>query len=147
MSSTPATARRIAIVNRLPGDAGAAAVEFVTQLGMEPVVVEPASNGSDTSFIDRLEAVRGADYAIVLLPAGALDAAGGNPLGLLEIGFLFGVLARKRVTFLLPDKPALPPALAGLIASHQLDDGDLWRLLVAREMRKAGLDVDMNRVA
>jgi len=26
-----------------------------------------------------------------------------------------------------------------------MDDAGLWRLLLAREMRQAGLDVDMNR--
>ena len=41
-------------------------------------------------------------------------------------------------------KPELPAELA-LVPRHGMDDAGLWHLLVAREMRKAGLDVDMNK--
>ncbi|HYF16426.1 MAG TPA: hypothetical protein VEA40_01055 [Ramlibacter sp.] len=136
---------RVAIVNRLDDASGAVVADFITQLGMDPVAVAEPSGGADGSFIDRLEGVRGADYAVVLLPTGELDAATGSAAGLLEIGFLFGVMARRRVCFILPSKPTLPPELAGLVIHHVLDDGELWRLLLAREMRKGGLDVDMNK--
>jgi hypothetical protein len=31
------------------------------------------------------------------------------------------------------------------VVRHPMDDGGLWRLLLAREMKQAGLSVDMNR--
>jgi len=143
------TPGRIAIVNRLDGAAAAAAAAFVTQLGMEPAPLSDAPASGPLGAIDRLEGVRGAGYALVLVPAEDLAAgpSGVKPQTLVEIGFLFGVLGRRRVCFLVPGKPATAPALEGLVPVHSLDDAELWRLLVAREMRKAGLDVDMNRVA
>ena len=118
---------------------------------MEPLPVADALIGDDITFVERLDRVRGADYAIVLLPAAHLAAGPGDTGGraetLLEIGFLFGALDRRRVCYLVAGKGKVAPELDGVVLVHPLDSGDLWHLLLAREMRKAGLEVDMNRVA
>jgi predicted nucleotide-binding protein len=141
--------RLVAIVSSIGADAAASVAQFVEQLGLEPVLVSDPPLSDDSTFIDRLEGVRGADYAIVLVPASGLAAepgtSGPRTETLLEIGFLFGVLARRKVLFLVDGKPTIAPELQGIVLVHTKDDADLWRLLVAREMRKAGLDVDMNK--
>jgi predicted nucleotide-binding protein len=150
--STPAAAtdaRRVAIVSSI-GDAAARSVAgFVEQLGLEPVLVGDAPVSDDITFVDRLEGTRGAAYAIVLVPPAGLAAepgtSGPRTESLLEIGFLFGVLGRRKVLFLVDGKPSVAAELKDMVLVHTRDEGDLWRLLVAREMRKAGLDVDMNR--
>ena len=137
--STPALQRepgyRVAIVCRLGDAAREAASGFVAQLGLEPVM--PAAGEG----IDRLDGLRDLDFAVVLLSAEGLGAA---PAVLLEIGFLIGALGRGRICFMLEGKQALAPDLDG-VARHTLDDAGLWRLLLAREMKQAGLNVDMNR--
>lgn len=148
-AAAPATgARRVAIVTS-HGDAAAAVASYVGQLGLEPIVIGEAPVSDTTTFAERLAGVRGADYALVLAPAAALAAeAGGHGAPaetLLEIGFLFGVLGRGKVCFLVEGKSPVAPELQDLVLVQQRDDSDVWRLLVAREMRKAGLDVDMNR--
>lgn len=141
--------RRVAIVSAQDDAASQAVAAFVEQLGLEPVTPSPPVVSDDTTFLDRLEGVRGADYAIVLLPAADLgpasDATGIKPETLMEIGFLFGALSKRKVCFLVSGKAALAPELDGLVLMHARDEADLWRLLVAREMRKAGLEVDMNK--
>ena len=123
--------------------------EYVRQLGLQAIPAGDAPIADSTTFVERLAGVRGADYAIVLSPAAALATeAGGHGAPsetLLEIGFLFGVLGRGKVCFLVEGKAQVAPELQDLVLVQQRDEGDLWRLLVAREMRKAGLDVDMNR--
>ena len=94
------------------------------------------SDAAGGAYIDRLDALRGVDYAIVLLSA--------DEAALLEIGFLLGAVGRARMCFVVAGNPVLAPHWEG-VARHALDDGGLWRLLVARQMRQAGLDVDMNR--
>ena len=149
-TTSPHAGRRIAIVGE-PDDAGTRAVaDFVGQLGLEAVPLPAPAVSDDSTFLDRFEGVRGADYAIVLVPAADLaPAAGGaglKPQTLMEIGFLFGLLSRRKVCFLVDGaKAALAPELEGMVQLHTRDDAELWRLLVAREMRKAGLDVDMNK--
>ena len=46
--------------------------------------------------------------------------------------------------FIVAGKPVPEPHWEG-VARHAIDESGLWRLLLAREMRQAGLDVDMNR--
>ena len=108
----------------------------MTQLGLEAVPLRDPSDTAGGAYIDRLDALRGVDYAIVLLSEG--EGA------LLEIGFLLGAIGRARMCFVVAGNPVLAPHWEG-VARHAIDDAGLWRLLLAREMRQAGLDVDMNR--
>ena len=144
-ASTPVpqgeTGRRVAVVCRIGDDAREAASGLVAQLGLEPVILHDPAEAGDGSFIERLGGLRDLDFAIVQLSAGVLDA---GPAVLLEIGFLLGALGRDRVCFVLDGKQALVPHLDGVVR-HTMDEAGVWRLLLAREMKQAGLPVDMNR--
>lgn len=144
-----ASGRRVAIVCRLDAAVGKAAAAFVERLGLEPSMVQAFAGSGQSPSIDGLDEVRGADYAIVMLPANDLGAASGSaavrPEVLLEAGFLFGAVGRRRVCFLFDGPPSLGPELQGVVVCHVLDEAGVWRLLLAREMKQAGLDVDMNR--
>jgi predicted nucleotide-binding protein len=60
----------------------------------------------------------------------------------MEIGFLLGALGRGRVVVLQAegDEDGL-----GGVTRHPMDGAGLWRLLLAREMKQAGLKIDLNR--
>jgi predicted nucleotide-binding protein len=133
--------RRVAIVCRLGQAAREAASGFVAQLGLEPVILRDPPDAGDKTLIERLDRLRDLDYAVVLLAA---DGPGATPGPQLEIGFLLGVLGRGRICFLLEGKQALLPDLDGVVR-HTMDDAGLWRVLLAREMKRAGLNVDLNR--
>ena len=141
--------RRVAIISSPGAEAPTDVAAYVRQLGLETVVVGDAPIADDTAIVDRLEAVRGCDYALVLAPASALSAEPGGHGArseiLLEAGFLFGVVGRRKVCYLLDGKAPLAPELQGVVQVHTRDQADLWHLLLAREMRKAGLEVDMNK--
>jgi len=149
LPSRAASGRRVAIVCRLDAAIGKAAAAFVERLGLEPSMIQALANQGQSRSVDALDEVRGADYAIVMLPANDLGAVSGSaamrPEVLLEAGFLFGAVGRRRVCFLFDGPPALGPELDGVVVRHVLDEAGVWRLLLAREMKQAGLDVDMNR--
>ena len=120
--------QRIAIVCR-DDSAGEAVMSFVAQLGLEPVITQQPL--ADASSLESLEALRQTDYALVL-----------QADRLLEVGFLLAALGRARICVL--QGAGGQDSLPGL--PHQsLDDGGLWKLLLAREMKKSGLDVDLNK--
>jgi hypothetical protein len=130
--ATPATAPaqqtpRVAIVCR-DDAAGEAATSFIAQLGLEPILSQEP--GGDSS-LDGLEVLRQASFALVLQPERQL-----------EIGFLLAALGRGRVCVL---QSGAPVAGLGGLLRQDLDDGGLWRLLLAREMKQAGLEVDLNK--
>jgi hypothetical protein len=110
---------------------------FVQKLELEAVAL-PDPNGGD--FIKRLEALRDVDYVIITISADVRE-----PALLLELGFLTAAYGPGRICFMVSGKPNLPMQLDG-IARHTFDEANLWHLLLARQMRQAGLDVDLNRV-
>lgn len=79
-----------------------------------------------------------AAYAVVLLPGTA------PPPLLLRLGYLLGSLGRTSVTVLRAEPPPAGIDLAGL-PCIALDAGGAWKLLLARELRRAGLRVDAVR--
>jgi predicted nucleotide-binding protein len=63
---------------------------------------------------------------------------------ILELGFFVGKLGRKRVCALYKGPLELPSDYLGVVYLA-LDDGGGWRLQLAKELREAGFNVDMNR--
>jgi hypothetical protein len=138
-ASQDAPKRSVAIICATADTKNAQALSnFVTQLGLAPALQSAVKGSSDAAALEGLEAARGAEYAIVL------SASDGNGVSPLQIGFLLGLVGRNRLCFLGTGKAG---AVAGLeaVPRHALDEGELWRLLLAREMKQAGLDIDLNR--
>ena len=131
---------------------------FVENLGFEAVILHERPNGGAT-VIEKFEREADADFAIVLLTAddeGSLKGQGQPPEPrarqnvVFEFGYFFGALGRGRVVALelQPDgPPARPSDLGGLlyIPVSRLEDRT-WRVDLAREMKAASLDVDMNEL-
>ncbi|MEJ5990631.1 hypothetical protein WG902_11580 [Ramlibacter sp. PS3R-8] len=125
-SATSGRTPRIAILCH-DDAAGQAVTTFIADLGLEPVIVQPPASAA--SF-DALEGLRNAEFAVVL----QLDRQ-------LELGFLLAALGRSKLVVLQPGEGS---GVADL-PRQQMDDGGLWRLMLAREMKKAGIAVDLNR--
>ncbi len=150
----PATAAsetdlRVAVVCHHDAQARDAASGFLRQLGLRVTVLPDAPKPTDGGFLDRLDGLRHLDFAVVLLPANALDTTTAvtkllSRELLLELGYLRGVLGRDRICFLLSGNAAKTLPWNGILSLH-MDDARLWHLLLARTMKQAGLDVDLNR--
>ena len=133
------TGRRVAVICRLDDATRDGISAFLTQLGLDPVPVTPGEGGG--SLIARVDGLRDLDFAVVAMSS---DDSGGGSGDLLEIGYLLGALGSARVCFVLGGKAAPAASMEGF-PRHAMDEGGLWRLLLAREMKQAGLDVDLNR--
>ena len=64
---------------------------------------------------------------------------------ILEPGYFLAALGRNRVSALIAPSVEQPSDIHGLVYIP-LDPEAAWRLLLARELKAAGLDVDMNRL-
>jgi predicted nucleotide-binding protein len=122
--------------------------DLVKQLELQAVPQPEASRPTDVPFFNSLEDLNHLQYAIVILPASALDARTGIPQApspqlLLELGYLLGALGRSRLCLLVSGPAAKLPQWDG-VTSLSMDDAGVWRLLLARAMKKAGLNVDLN---
>lgn len=129
---------RVALVGPLD-DTASQASELLDQLGLEAVVVGKPAGAKDSISLEALEGLRDVDYAIVMA-----SGDGDSPTAFLTLGFLLAVLGRGRLCFLAPPSQSAFPALGDAVRVST-DEAGLWRLLMAREMKKAGLAVDLNK--
>jgi predicted nucleotide-binding protein len=61
----------------------------------------------------------------------------------LELGFFLGRLGRKHVTALVRGQDIeLPSDITGLVSTRYEED---WRFEIARELKAAGYEIDMNK--
>jgi predicted nucleotide-binding protein len=111
---------------------------------------EQASGGR--TIIEKLERNSDVDFAVVLLTpddvgakATATDAlqARARQNVVLELGYFVGRLDRSRVCALYKGEIELPSELLGVVYIP-LDEGGAWRVLLAKELREAGFNVDLN---
>jgi predicted nucleotide-binding protein len=125
---------------------------FVAQLGLEPVILHEQANRGRT-IIEKLEGHLEMDFAVVLLTPDdvgcAADAAASpRPRArqnvVLELGLFLGALGRRNVCALHKGDLELPSDFDGVIYVP-MDAGGGWRLLLAREIKDAGLAVDLNK--
>ena len=126
---------------------------FMQQVtGTAPTILHEQPNGGRT-IIEKFESVA-ADigFAIVLLtaddqgsPTGEVDL---NPRArqnvVFEMGFFIGTLGRSRVAVIYERGVELPSDMSGVLYT-EIDGAGAWKLGLARELRAAGIDVDMNK--
>lgn len=123
---------------------------FTESLHLEPIILAEQPNLGRT-IIEKFEKHAGdADFAIVLLTPDdmggtKLDAISGRARQnvILELGYFIGKLGRNRVCALYKSGVELPSDVLGVL--YVSVDGD-WRIRLAREMKAAGVTVDLNHV-
>jgi predicted nucleotide-binding protein len=126
---------------------------FVMELGFVPVVLrDQASQGK--TIIEKLESNTDVTFAIVLYTACDRGSINDKKAPLkprarqnvvFEHGYLNSKLGRNRVCALVEEGVESPGDLAGVVYIP-IDKGGVWKVIVAKEMKAAGLDVDFNKV-
>lgn len=124
---------------------------FIEKLGLDPIILHEQASGGRT-IIEKLEHYGNVGYAIVLLTPDdegkakkegeVRDRARQNVI--LELGYFIGYLGRRRVCALHRGSVEIPTDYLGVLFV-QLDEGGGWQLRLARELKAAGYNIDMNR--
>jgi predicted nucleotide-binding protein len=146
---------RIFVVHGRQRDSADVVARFVAKLGLEAVILDEQANEGRT-ILEKLEAnTEDVGFAVVLLQA---DDHGRGPDEehwpddpnrarqnvILELGFFVGKIGRARVAALVEPSVEQPSDILGL-AYIAFDDS--WQLRLARELKHAFPDLDLNRVA
>ncbi len=125
---------------------------FIEKLGLDSIILHEQPNKGQT-IIEKFES-NAADvgFAVVLLTPDDLGApkdkkdepshrARQNVV--MELGYFCGALGRDKVCVLYKEGVEIPSDYLGVVYTP-LDDGDGWHLKLAKEMKEAGLNVDLN---
>jgi len=124
---------------------------FLEKLEIKPIILMEQPNLGQT-LIEKLEQQHGAPYAVVLCTADDLGRAkdGGDLQPrprqnvVLELGYFIGARGRKNVCVLMSQGVEMPTDIHG-IGYLPIDPGGGWKLSLAKEMKAAGLPVDLNK--
>lgn len=125
---------------------------FLEKLGLEAVILhEQASRGM--TIIEKIETYTDVDYAIVLYTpddkGNTKDEANKGDLKnrgrqnvVFEHGYLIAKLGRGHITPLVSDSIELPSDISGIVYISDTS----WQLDVAKEIKSAGLNIDLNKL-
>jgi predicted nucleotide-binding protein len=127
---------------------------LLTQLKLTPIILSEQPNEGKT-VIEKLERHSSASFAVVLLTPDDMGyAKNENPSSekprarqnvILELGFFIGKLGRDRICALKKDDIEIPSDWHGVVY-HTMDQGQGWQLKLAKELRCAGFEIDMNQL-
>jgi hypothetical protein len=146
------TSKRVFIVHGHNDGAKEAAARLLEKLELEPVILHEQPNRGRT-IIEKFEAHADVAFAIVLLTADDDGKAKGDSAlrsrarqnVILELGFFLGRLGRTHVCALYEDGVEVPSDYSGVLFV-KFDGTSSWMYSVAKEMRAAGLNVDLNKI-
>jgi predicted nucleotide-binding protein len=126
---------------------------LLERLGLKPIILHEQPNWGRT-IIEKFESHAAVGFAVVLLTPDDVGSAASDPEALkprarqnviFELGFFVAALGRRRVFALYKGDVDLPTDYTGVVYTP-LDPADGWQLKLARELKHAGLDVDLNKV-
>lgn len=152
---------KVFLVHGHQGELKEQVARFVRKIGLEPVILHEQATGGSTTIIEKIEEYSGVAYALVLLTpddVGAEISVLDGPEDeiadklnsrarqnvVLELGYFIAKLGRDRVTALHEGDIELPSDYSGVIYTPT-DENKNWKLKIGRELKEAGLEIDMNQ--
>ena len=144
--------RRVFVVHGHDGQSKEQVARFLEKLELEPIILHEQPNKGRT-IIEKLEGHSIVDYAIVLLTPDDLGHPVDEPENvkhrarqnvIMELGLFIGSLGRNRVCALYKGELELPSDYDGVVY-QRMDEGDGWKLPLAREIKEAGIEIDLNK--
>lgn len=142
---------KIFIVHGQEETAKAKTARFIEKLGLEAIILhEQVSSGK--TIIEKIEEHTNVGFGIILYtPCDIGGKKVENPKlqsrarqnVVFEHGFLIGKIGRSNVCALVKGNVEIPNDISGVVYIT-MDEGDAWRYEVARELKKAGYNIDMN---
>ncbi|HHL43702.1 MAG TPA: hypothetical protein ENJ42_08795 [Hellea balneolensis] len=124
---------------------------FLEKLDFTPIILHEQANKGQT-VIEKIETNDDVSFAVVLLTPDDEGCIKGEALKprarqnvLLELGYFLAKLGRENVCALHKKSVEIPTDYAGVIWT-ELDDHGNWKTALARELKAAGHQVDMNKI-
>lgn len=147
----PISGSKVFLVHGHDDSARETTARFLERLKLEPIILHEQANEGRT-IIEKVEHYSEVVFTVVLLTP---DDVGGlnvqNPElkprarqnVILELGYFLGKLGRTRIAALLKDDVEKPSDYDGVVYIS-MDKAGAWKLQLARELKTAGLNIDLN---
>ena len=153
LKSLPGDQKKIFIVHGHDQESKYAVARFLERVGLDFIILHEQPNQGRT-IIEKFEDYSEVGFAVVLLTpddlgGGANDPEGLNPRArqnvIFELGFMIGALGRQRVCALHKGEVEIPSDYSGVLWIR-MDREGAWQLKLAREIKAAGIELDLNKL-
>ncbi len=144
--------RRVFLIHGRDEGAKEKVARFLEKVGLRPIILHEQSNEGLT-IMEKIEKYSDVAYAVALLTADDVGGIGSDKPNLrargrqnvvFELGFFMGKLKRDRVCALCQKGVERPSDIDGLVYI-QLDKSEAWKMHLAKELKSAGFDIDLNK--
>lgn len=144
---------RIFIVHGRNNELKETCARFLEKLNLIPVILHEQTNKGKT-IIEKFEEYSDVGFAIVLMTP---DDAGyfaddkenskfrARQNVVFELGYFIGKLGRMNVAAIVKGDIELPTDINGVVYIG-VDNGDTWKLLLAKEIKASGFNIDLNKL-
>lgn len=152
--SHPEVSRRVFVVHGHDEEAKQSVARCLEKLGLEAIILHERPSQGRT-IIEKFEDYADVGFAVVLLTPDDVGAVKDEINNLrprarqnvvFELGFFVGKLGRQQVCALHKGDVEIPSDFAGVLWVP-MDPGGAWRFTLGQEMKAAGLDIDLNKLA
>jgi predicted nucleotide-binding protein len=126
---------------------------FIEKLGLKAVVLHEKPNLGRT-IIEKFEDYSNVGFAIVLMTPDDIGAPAESPEDrkgrsrqnvIFELGYFIGKLGRKKVCVLYKEDVEILSDYQGVLYIS-MDINNAWKISIAKEIREAGISVDLNKL-
>lgn len=147
-----ANSSNVFIVHGHDEQAKESSARFIEKLGLNAVILHEQANEGQT-IIEKLEKHTDAAYAVVLFTPDDVGASCTSQENLqprarqnvlVELGYMAAKIGRERVCVLRKGNVEMPSDFLGVLYID-IDPAGAWRLTLAKELKVAGLKVDLNK--
>jgi predicted nucleotide-binding protein len=126
--------------------------KFIEILGLRALILHEQPNGG-RGIIEKFGEASNINFAIILLATDDLTSLQNKPREkqaqinqnvIFEFGYFLGKLGHERVCVLYQEGGEIPFDYSNIMCIP-MDSRGGWRLLVAKEIKQAGIDIDLNK--
>ena len=145
--------RGIFVVHGHDNEAKQAVARLIEKLNLHAIILHEQPDKGRT-VIEKFEHHSTVGFAVVLLTPDDMGYPRDTPSEIkprarqnvvLELGYFIGILGRSKVCALLKGAVEIPSDYLGVI-TVPMDDAGAWQFNLAREIKAAGIDLDLNRL-
>jgi predicted nucleotide-binding protein len=145
---------KIFVVHGHDGGIRETVARYLERLQLEPIILHEQPDQGRT-IIEKFLDFADVGFAVIILTGDDQGAARGRKSAtprprarqnvIFELGFFIGRLGRERVCALYEEGVEIPSDYEGILLVP-LDGTETWKLRLAKEMKAAGVPVDLNRI-
>ena len=143
---------KVFIVHGRDNEAKQEVARFIERLGLEAIILHEQVSRSYT-IIEKIEEYSNVGYAVVIYTPcdeGRLKdekefRSRARQNVVFEHGFLMGKIGRKNVCALVKGDIETPNDISGVVYEN-MDSSGAWKLCIAKELKAAGYQIDLNSI-